>query len=195
MSWTPIPGSHFGATHCRSCGTYVVSIEAEQDNALCMGCGRADHGITWAPADKVGAHHPSVGYPSPGHGPLAPPAGDREPFPAPTVSSRDGVFPDSPPRALASLQMALHAAGWRTLVQYAHGNMPHSKLGSPLAAKPSWALRLEREGRENGQSIGAVAVYRGGAWDALYTWSATQPHRKFPNITSFRAVVLLSDVL
>jgi hypothetical protein len=111
-------------------------------------------------------------------------APEEQPYPAPTITSRDGVFPDSPPRAFIALQMALHAAGWRTLVQYAHGSMPHSTTSRPLAAKPSWALRLERGG------IGAVAVYRGGAWDALYTWSATQPHRKFPNITSFRAEVL-----
>lgn len=109
---------------------------------------------------------------------------EKQPFPAPTVSSRDGAMVD-PPSAFLILKREMEAAGWRTLVQYAHGNMPHSKLGTPLAAKPSWALRLERHG------IGAVAVYRGGAWDALYTWSATQPHRKFPNITSFRAEVLV----
>jgi hypothetical protein len=108
---------------------------------------------------------------------------EEQPYPASTVSSRDGAMVD-PPRAFAALQAALGVAGWRTLVQYAHGSMPHSTTSRPLAAKPSWALRLERGG------IGAVAVYRGGAWDTLYTWSATQPHRKFPNITGFRAEVL-----
>jgi hypothetical protein len=109
---------------------------------------------------------------------------EAAPYPAPSVSSLDGIFPDSPPSAFTALQMDMRAAGWKTRVQYAHGSMPHSTYGTPLKAKASWALRLERDG------LSAVAVYRGDAWDTLYTWSATQTHRKFPNITDFRAAVL-----
>lgn len=184
MSWEPIPGTHFGATHCRSCGTYVVSIEPEQGNALCMEHGRADSGITWAPAEPVGAHHPSVGYPAPGHGPLAPLKAEKAPYPPPTVTSRQRLSPE-PPKAFQTLHGDMEAAGWRTLVQYAHGRMPHSTLGTPLGAKESWALRLEHpDGR------GACAVYRGGAWGSLFTWGNGETHHQHPNITAFRAAVL-----
>ena len=189
MSWAPIPGTHFGATHCRSCGTYVVSIEAEQSNALCMEHGRADHGITWAPAQPVGAHHASVGYPSPGHGPIAPVGAEKAPYPAPTVTSRQGAHKDAP-AAFQALQRGLEAAGWRTLVQYAHGSMPHSRLGTPLAAKDSWALRMEHpDGRA------ACAAYRGGAWGSMFTWGNGATHHQHANITAFRAVVLAEPVL
>jgi hypothetical protein len=108
---------------------------------------------------------------------------EAKPYPAPAVTSRDGHM-EPEPRALATLKRDMEAAGWRTLVQYAHGSMPHSKLGTPLAAKPSWALRMERG------KVGAVAVHRGGAWDMLYTWSPDSFYRKLATITEFRAVVL-----
>lgn len=88
------------------------------------------------------------------------------------------------PRAMVKLKQDMEAAGWSTLVQYAHGSMPHAVTARPLAPHPSWALRLARGG------VGAVAVYRGGSWDTMYTWSATVPYRKFPNITAFRTAVL-----
>lgn len=110
-------------------------------------------------------------------------APEPAPYPAPTVTSRDGVM-EPAPRAMVKLKADMEAAGWRTLMQYAHGCMPHSTHGTPLAAKPSWALRMERDG------FSAVAVYRGGAWDAMYTWSAEQPHRKAATITVFRERVL-----
>lgn len=184
MSWGPIPGTHFGATHCRSCGTYVVSIEAEQGNATCLDCGRSSHGITWTASDKIGEHHPDVGYAPPGHGPLAPKAAEKAPYPAPTVTSRQGLAPE-PPKAFQALHGDMRAAGWRTLVQYAHGSMPHSKLGTPLGAKDSWALRLEHaDGRH------ACAVHRGGAWGSLFTWGNGETHHQHANVTAFRAAVL-----
>lgn len=108
---------------------------------------------------------------------------EPEPYPAPSVTSRDGHPTDPLPRAMVALKRDMEAAGWRTLVQYAHGSMPHSTTGRPLEAKPSWALRMERAG------VGAVAVYR-EKWNTLYTWSATEPHRKYPTITAFRTAVL-----
>lgn len=184
MSWEPIPGTHFGAARCRSCGVYVVSVEAEHGNALCIECGRAGAGVTWTASDKIGAHHPNVGYPSPGHGPLAPPLPAGAPYPAPTVTSRQGLIPE-PPKAFQTLHGAMEAAGWRTLVQYAHGSMPHSKLGTPLGAKESWALRLEHpDGRH------ACAVHRGGAWGSLFTWGNGETHHQHANVTVFRLACL-----
>lgn len=109
---------------------------------------------------------------------------EKAPYPAPTVTSRQGLSPE-PPSAFQALHGDMQAAGWRTLAQYAHGSMPHSKLGTPLAAKDSWALRLEHsDGRH------ACAVYRGGAWGSLFTWGNGATHHQHANITAFRAVVL-----
>lgn len=125
-----------------------------------------------------------TGYPSIGLGPGPAPAPDPEPYPAPTVTSRQGLCP-APPKAFQALHGAMEAAGWRTLVQYAHGSMPHSKLGTPLGAKDSWALRLEHpDGRH------ACAVYRSGAWGSLFTWGHGETHHQHANVTAFRAVVL-----
>lgn len=114
-------------------------------------------------------------------------APEPAPYPAPAVTSRDGVM-EPAPSPITSLQRDMVAAGWRNIVQYAHGSMPHSVTGAPLTAHPSWALRAERGG------VGAVAVYRGGKWDTMYTWSATVPYLKYPTITVFRTAVL-SDLL
>ena len=108
---------------------------------------------------------------------------ETEPYPAPAVSSRDGVM-EPAPQPIVSLRRDMQAAGWSNMIQYALGSMPHSTTGRPLAPKPSWALRAERDG------VGAVAVYRGGAWNTMYTWSSTVPYLKHPNITAFRSAVL-----
>lgn len=102
------------------------------------------------------------------------------PYPAPAVTSRDGVAEPGPPRAVATLQKQAEAAGWMTAIQYAHGCMAHGTTGRPLAARPSWALRM-RKGDH-----GAVAVYRSGAWDTLYAWSSTTFYRRVPTITELR---------
>jgi hypothetical protein len=70
------------------------------------------------------------------------------------------------------------SAGWVTMVQYARGCMSHGKTGQPLAVRPSWAVRM-RKGDN-----GAVAVYRGGAWDTIYGWSPTTFLRRIPSITA-----------
>lgn len=184
MSWEPIFGSHFGSTHCAGCGTYVVSVEAEQGNAKCIECGRAGQGVTWEASVKVGDWHPTVGYPSPGHGPLAPEQAEKAPYPAPTVTSSQGLAPE-PPTAFRALHGEMRAAGWRILVQYAHGSMPHSTLGTPLATKDSWALRVQHaDGRH------ACAVYRGDAWGSLFTWGNGETPHQHANVTAFRAAVL-----
>lgn len=109
---------------------------------------------------------------------------EKAPYPAPTVTSRQGLSPE-PPTAFRTLHGAMEGAGWRTLVQYAHGSMPHSKLGTPLGAKDSWALRLEHpDGRH------ACAVYRGGAWGSLFTWGNGETHHQHANVTAFRTEVL-----
>ena len=110
-------------------------------------------------------------------------APEAEPYPPPSVTSRHGAM-EPAPQAIRRLERDMVAAGWRARIQYAYGAMPHATTGRPLAAKPSWALRMERGG------VGAVAVHRGGAWDMLYTWSALQPYRKFPTITEFRTATL-----
>lgn len=111
---------------------------------------------------------------------------ESEPFPAPTVTSRDGVMQPAP-RTVESLIRDMSDAGWTVMVQYAHGNMPHSITGKPLTAQPSWAVRAYRG------TWHAVAVYRGKAWDTLYGWTDATPHSKKPNITAFREWALRDE--
>lgn len=107
------------------------------------------------------------------------------PYPAPTVTSRDGAIQPHP-RTVATLVRDMSDAGWTVMVQYAHGAMPHSVTGRPLTALPSWAVRAYRG------TWHAVAVYR-GKWDTLYGWTDQQTHTKQPNITEFRRWALRDD--
>lgn len=92
-----------------------------------------------------------------------PAVAEREPYPAPVVSSRDGVAgPDK--KAVRDLARLAQAYCWTVEITYAEGCFPNAVNGSPGAVKPSLAVRMER-GREF-----AVAVYVGGSvwsWDTL----------------------------
>lgn len=112
-----------------------------------------------------------------------------DPYPAPAVSSRDGVIPIDPPTAFIALQVVAEAAGWDTLVQYARGHYPHARTARPgAAARESLALRLRRADES------AVAAYVAGSktwsWDYLYTWSPRQPWTKYATVTAFRVAIL-----
>ena len=97
-----------------------------------------------------------------------PPVPPADPYPAPVISSRDGV---QGPRKTAVVALAKLAAqhGWDTEVTYAKGSFPHGATGRPGAPKESLAVRMAR-GTER-----AVAVYVGGStwsWETLVVWSA-----------------------
>lgn len=108
---------------------------------------------------------------------------EPEQYPEPSVTSLQGEMQPQP-QPVKTLVRDMQQAGWTLMVQYAHGHMPHSTTGRPLAAQPSWAIRAYRG------TWHAVAVYRGKAWDTLYTWSDQRTHAKARNVTEFRRRVL-----
>jgi hypothetical protein len=107
-----------------------------------------------------------------------PPA--RDPYPAPLVTSDQGVTgPDK--RAVKALTELCRPFGWDTVVTYAEGCFPHATTGQPGPPRPSLAVRMER-GREF-----AVAVYVGGStwsWDTLSILRAGRIERH-PQIGDF----------
>lgn len=54
-----INGTHFIATHCQDCGTYVVRAP-EATQAYCIDCRRNRAGIDFGSGDNVGEHHPTI---------------------------------------------------------------------------------------------------------------------------------------
>jgi len=87
-------------------------------------------------------------------------------YPAPEVTSRDGVEGPSK-RAVESLRKAAEAHGWSVVVTYSRGCFPHARTGRPGAVKDVLAVRMYRPGRQ------AVAVYSGGptwSWGTLAAW-------------------------
>lgn len=88
-----------------------------------------------------------------------PPAEPREPYPAPVISSRDGV--QGPAKtAVRDLVRLAEAHGWKVEVTYAKGSFPNAATGRPGAPKDSLAVRMARPLEQ------AIAVYVGGS-----TWS------------------------
>lgn len=110
------------------------------------------------------------------------------PYPAPEVTSRDGVAgPEK--RAVRDLVRDLEAAGWEVVVTYARGSWPNAATGHPGAPKDSLAVRMSKPG------IRAAAVYAGpakGAWNwlTLAIREEGKVQRRFEKITQFREAVL-----
>lgn len=55
---TNLDGTHFKATHCHNCGTYVVKAP-EAPDAYCIDCRRTLADIDWQSGDNIGNHHPT----------------------------------------------------------------------------------------------------------------------------------------
>jgi hypothetical protein len=110
-----------------------------------------------------------------------PPAEPRELYPAPEVTSRDGVAgPEK--RAVRDMVRAVGATGWAAKVTYAKGHVPHATTGRPGAEpRESLAVRMWRGDQR------AVAVYvdhgAGWSWDTL--WILGEHPRKYPAVTAF----------
>lgn len=112
-----------------------------------------------------------------------------EPYPAPKVTSRDGVQPPEKQAVKDLIKMAT-ALGWKVVKNsYAMGHMPHAIHGTPGQELESIAVRLERDGHW------MVAVYRGKAgttwtWDTLYHyWPEADGIQPIKSITAFRAAL------
>ena len=99
----------------------------------------------------------------------------EEPYPAPLVTSEDGMDAVLPhPAPVDELAAYAEGLGWEVVrITYAEGWMPHSIHGTPGSRpKTSWAVRMRRGDQR------AVAVYMGSAWKTMYVLSAagTQKH-------------------
>lgn len=66
-------------------------------------------------------------------------------YPAPLVSTRDGVEPASGwPGPVALLASEAEMAGWRVQLAYARGCMPHATTGRPGAPRDSYSVRFAK---------------------------------------------------
>jgi hypothetical protein len=115
-----------------------------------------------------------------GLGPGAPVL-EREPYPAPEVTSRDGeVWPAK--KAVDDLTELGWKLGWTVLTTYARGHFPHASLGTPGELKESIAVRMDRG------PMRAVAVYAGAgswSWDTLAIQGSGAWPRRFSSLAAF----------
>lgn len=105
------------------------------------------------------------------------------PYPAPSVTSEDGL---PGPAKLAVGSMESHAVlhGWNIRTTYAKGHVPHARLGTPsVTPRESLAVRMWR-GEQR-----AVAVYVGvdkvWSWTTLYLWRLGEFPTKYAAVTPF----------
>lgn len=102
-----------------------------------------------------------------------PPVPPAEPYPAPVISSRDGV--EGPAKtAVQDLMRLAEAHGWAIRLTYAKGHFPNGATGRPGVAKESLAVRMSRFGEQ------AIAIYVGGStwsWDTLVRSTSEAFHR------------------
>ena len=107
------------------------------------------------------------------------------PYPAPEITSEDGVAgPDK--RAVVAMCKLAQDYGWTVRVTYARGCYPHASTGRPGPQRDSLAVRMAR-GPER-----AVAVYRSGStwsWDTLWHWITGQWPTRFGEVTPFQDVL------
>lgn len=110
---------------------------------------------------------------------------EPQPYPAPLVTSRDGVQ-QAAPAVLTRLVRDMSDAGWTVMVQYAHGCKINGVTGGPGRELRSWAVRAYRG------TWHAVAVYRGKAWDTIYVWTDRMAHTK-RTVTELRMWALADE--
>lgn len=90
-------------------------------------------------------------------------------YPAPVVSSRDGVEPATWPAPVLTLVRDAQRLGWSVVKAYARGRMPHGTTGKPLAERDSFSVRFAR-GTWQG-----YAVYAASAWKSIMITGAALP--------------------
>jgi hypothetical protein len=104
------------------------------------------------------------------------------PYPAPEVTSRDGVA--GPVKsAVASLVTLAGTLGWSVDVTYARGCFPHATTGRPGPVRDSLAVRMARG------PLRAVAVYAEGStwsWSTLAIQGSKPYPVIYPTMTAFR---------
>lgn len=127
------------------------------NEAMCLQCRRDGEGIDWEWFAPIGEWHPTVDYRDMSKAVAL--TVQREPYPAPEVSSRLPVVAPNK-KAVADLELFAEMLGWSVETTYARGCFPHATTGKPGPAKDSLAARMTRG------AIRAVAVYVGGS-----TWS------------------------
>jgi hypothetical protein len=107
---------------------------------------------------------------------------DREPYPAPEVSSCSLVAVPNK-KAVADLELLAEALGWSVETTYARGCFPHGATGAPGPVKDSLGVRMTRG------TVRAVAVYVGAgkswAWDTLAVQAPGAWPDRFASLASF----------
>jgi hypothetical protein len=106
-----------------------------------------------------------------------------EPYPVPAAAGHLVGIEDWPP-VMASLFGTACAFGWSANVTRAVGTMPHATHGTPTTEKESFAIRFARG------SAHAVAVYRGGAWESMWTWSSDEFFTRRETLEAFMGAIM-----
>jgi hypothetical protein len=123
-------------------------------------------------------HYP---FPPPGDAPAV----EREPYPAPLLTSRDPVPPGTVAQPVVlELARLFDVHGWQHMITFAEGYVPHAAYGTPSKLpKKSQALRLQR-GRQQ-----AIAMRLGASWDIFQARDAGRPSR-YGTLEAFRDAML-----
>ena len=93
-----------------------------------------------------------------------------EAYPAPSVSSRDGIEPETWPGPVLLLEREAAGHGWDVVKAYARGCMPHATTGRPGPERDSYSVRFSRVDRDQtvlGQVWQGYAIYAGSAWQSI----------------------------
>lgn len=116
-----------------------------------------------------------------------PPIAPAEAYPAPVITSRDGV-PGPVKSAVVGLIAFAIEHGWTVgEPTYAKGCFPHAVTARPGAAKESLAVRMMRD------RVRAAAVYVASSswgWETLSIWSAVDGYRRFKTLETFKDAMM-----
>lgn len=171
MSWKALEGTHLGESQCIDCGTLVMCVQDQTDNARCMDCGRKNAGVNWPAGGPIGKWHPGLGYPKLGWGAPRLPEAPADRPPQPEVTSRQGQPSGAGmPASVESLVTYGRASGWQFKIQYSLGYA--TKYLGRWQQEEQWGVRFEREG------YGCFAVHRSIAgreswtWNSVWVWGA-----------------------
>jgi hypothetical protein len=102
------------------------------------------------------------------------------------------------PAAAVKLAGEAEEWGWRSLVQYARGCMPHATTGRPGAPAHTVAVRLGGHARTDRQ---AYAIYRSPVSRLAWTWSSVQiwgpdlPPFRWSGVTELREWLSLAGAV
>jgi hypothetical protein len=108
---------------------------------------------------------------------------EREPYPAPEVTSRDGVTGPAKTAVDSLVRTVWPSFGFWPDVRYARGHFPHASHGTPGELKESLAVVMTRGSQR------AVAVYAGSgkswSWDTLAIQGSGAWPRRFNSLAAF----------